>query len=185
MGSNIILALGALIIFGTFLSSSNQLMTGNTQIADQNEYYVAALSLAQSIIDEAKTKAFDKKTVDLTSSIAAPESCTAPVSLGRDGAELTSVPPTDTLVKTNPYSASSPGYRSMDKFDDIDDYNGYKRLVNTARAEGYTVAVTVNYASTTYPDSTKNTQTFCKVLRVTVTSPYISNAVTLSYAFAY
>ena len=41
--SNIILAIGALVIFGTFLSSSNRLMTGNTQIAEQNEYYISAI----------------------------------------------------------------------------------------------------------------------------------------------
>jgi len=38
-------------------------MTVNTQIAEQNEYYISAISLAQSIISEAKAKAFDQNTV--------------------------------------------------------------------------------------------------------------------------
>ena len=39
---NIISAIGALVIFGTFLGSSNRLMVGNTQVAEQNEYYISA-----------------------------------------------------------------------------------------------------------------------------------------------
>lgn len=185
MGSNIILAIGALVIFGTFLSSSNRLMTTNGQIADQSEYSIAALSVGQSVLDEAKTKAFDQKTAGLTSSIALPDSCTAAASLGREGAEATTVPAIDTLTRASPFSALSPGYRSMDKFNDIDDYNGYKRRVNTARAERYMVSVVVSYASPTYPDSAKATQTFCKVMKITVASPFMSDSVKLFYAFNY
>ena len=43
-------------MFGTFLGSSNRLLMGNTQIASQNEYYIAALSYGQSVIEEARTK---------------------------------------------------------------------------------------------------------------------------------
>jgi hypothetical protein len=181
MGSNVILAMGAIIIFGSFLSSSDRLMTANTQIAEQNEYYLTALSLAQSVISEAKTKAFDQVTA--TKPVSSPDSLTA--YQGTDGgAEV--VPNPDTLTTSSPYTASTPGFRSSIRFNDVDDYNGYIRRVNTQRAEGYTVSVNVVYASPTYPDSTKaSTKTYCKRMTVTVKSPYMPDSLSISYAFLY
>ncbi len=182
--SNMVMIIGAIVLFGIFLTSSNKLMIANTEIASQNEYYIAALAIAQSVIDEAKTKAFDQNTV--AGPIGSPSSLTVKGLLGPDGV-TESVPNPDTLTST--------GYKSMTKFNDIDDYNGYMRLVNTPRSEGDTVRVTVGYASETSPDSSKSTQTFCKVMTVTVRSRYISSQtakgfftdspVTLSYAFLY
>jgi hypothetical protein len=185
MGPNILLAVGSLLIFGTFLRSSDQMMNANTQIAEQNEYYLTALSLAQSVIAEAKTKAFDQNTV--ASPVSSPDSLSG--FLGQDGsgeAIPTAVPYPDTLIKTSPYTAATPGFRSNLKFNDVDDYNGYKRLVNTQRAEAYTITSKVVFASPTYPDSTKvSTKTFCKRMTVTVKSPYIPDSVVVSYAFVY
>ena len=169
-----VLTIGAILLFGTFLSSSNRLMTGNTQIASQNEYNISALAIAQSVIDEAKTKAFDQKTV--VSAVAVPTSLTAVDSLGKDGGSE-AVPNPDTLTST--------GYKSMTKFNDVDDYKGYNRLVNTPRAEGYKISIAVGYATEIYPDSSKNVQTFCKKMTVTVTSSYITQPIALSYAFLY
>ena len=183
MGANMILSIGALLIFGTFLSSSNRLMTGNTQIAEQNEYYISAVSLAQAIIDEAKTKAFDQKTD--TSVVALSDSLTNPVKLGPEGTEATGLPKPDTLTSAAPYTATSRGYRSTYKFNDVDDYDKYTRLVNTPRAEKFSISVKVNYANTIDPDFLTMTRTFCKRMIVTVSSPYLANNVVLSYAFTY
>jgi hypothetical protein len=181
MGSNMILAVGALIIFSTFLSSSDKLMIMNTQLAEQNEYYLTALSLGESLITEAKTKAFDQMTV--TNPVTMPDSLSAV--LGTDGASE-AVPSPDTLITSSPYTSVTPGFRSGVKFNDIDDYNGYKRKVNTQRAEGYTLSATVAYASATYPDSTQyGTKTYCKKMTVVVKSPFIPDSVSVSYAFLY
>src|ERR1041385_2549653 len=180
MGTNVILAIGAMMIFGIFLSSSDKLMIGNTQIAEQNEYYLTALSLGQSLIAGAKTKAFDEKSV--TYAVSAPESLSA--GLGTDVVAET-VPSPDTAITVSPYTSATPGFRSILKFDDVDDYNGYKRLVNTPRAEGYTLSAKVAYASPTWPDSTKGTQTWCKKFTVTVKSPYMPDSLVISYAFLY
>src|ERR1044072_1586977 len=98
MGSNMILAVGALIIFSTFLSSSDKLMIMNTQLAEQNEYYLTALSLGESLITEAKTKAFDQMTV--TNPVTMPDSLSAV--LGTDGASE-AVPSPDTLITSSPF----------------------------------------------------------------------------------
>lgn len=192
MGANMMLTIGSILIFGLFLSTSNKMMTGNSQIAAQNEYYVAGMSLAQSIIDEAKTKAYDEKTID--SIRTSPSSMTAVGSLGRESGEF--VPATDTLTSQAPYSLTNKGFLSTVRFDDVDDYNGYKRRVDTPRAEKYSLTVSVAYASDTSPDSTKFTRTFCKRMTVNVTSPYfreigqlngkpIPDTLHLSYAFTY
>ncbi len=155
-------------------------MSANTQIAEQNEYLITALSLAESVISEAKTKAFDQNTV--SSPVSAPDSLSG--ILGQDGGSET-VPSPDTLVTTSPYSASTPGFLSNCKFNDVDDYNGYQRLVNTQRAEKYSLSVKVAYASVTYPDSTILTKSYCKQFKVTLKSPYIPDSLVISYAFFY
>ena len=174
MGYNMMLTLGALIMFVMFVNTSNTVMTGSKEIASQNEYYVAALGIAQSVLDEAKTKAFDEQT--LTSPVNSPSSLTTRLALGSDGG-AESVPSVDILLST--------GFGSTTRFDDIDDYSRYKRRVNTPRAEGYMVHVTVEYASPTNPDSTSFAQTYCKKMNVKVTSNYIPHPVILSYAFTY
>jgi hypothetical protein len=174
MGSNMILTLGAAVLFSSFLASSNNMMTVNTETASQNEYNIAALSIAQSVIDEAKTKVFDEnapKGVSITSP-------TSFVNNGTLGPDLNETVPSPDIL-------TSSGYSSMTKFDDVDDYNKYKRTVNTQRAEGYNINVTVAYASETFPDSVKSTQTYCKKMTVTVTSKFTGGPVTLSYAFIY
>jgi hypothetical protein len=169
-----ILTIGAILLFGVFLKTSNQLMIGNNQIAATNEYYISALSVGQSVIDEAKTKAFDEKTV--LKAVFTSDSLTAVGSLGREsGAEA--VPSPDTL--------KSGTFGSLTKFDDIDDYNGYRRLVNTTRAEGYNLLVRLNYASETNPETSSGSKTFCKRMTVKVWSKFIPDTLSMSYAFAY
>lgn len=186
-----ILTIGAVLLFGAFLSLSNRLMIGNNQIASQNEYYIAGISLAQSIIDEGKTKAFDQKTV--SAGVSSRSSLTSPDSLGRDGVSEQAVPTTDTLTAASPYSSTNKGFLSSIKFNDIDDYNLYSRIVNTQRAEGYKLKVTVGYTSETSPDSTSGTRTYAKKMIVKVTSPYFpkssssgsQDTLTLSYVYTY
>lgn len=180
MGANMILTIGAILLFGMFLRSSNTLMMDNTQLASRIEYNITALSLGQSIIDEAKAKAFDERTAGLSFSLASPNLCTRWDSLGID-------PPSFSAEGVpNPDTAISSGYRSILKFDDIDDYNGYIRLVNTPRAEGYWIAVVVTYADTINPDITyANSRSWCKRMSVTVWNKFMSDTVKLTYAFTY
>jgi len=179
--SNVILSIGALVIFGTFLTSSNRLMTANTMLAEQNEYYISAVSLAQSVIDEAKTKAFDERTVG--NHVYTMDSLTMVSALGPDVSE--GFRNTDTLSTVAPYSPAAPGFYSNYVYNDIDDYNYYHRLVNTPRAEGYSVMVTVKYVNEADPDAVLAVQTFCKRMTVSVASPYMPYTVKLSYLFTY
>jgi hypothetical protein len=173
VGNSLFLTIGALLLFGLFLLTGNRRIVEGKISADGSEYTMTAVSLAQSLIDEAKLKAFDEKSLagavlrsDLTNNS----------SLGKDGG-AESVPVPDVTAAA--------GYASATKFDDVDDYKGYTRLVNTSRASNYSITVSVNYASETYPDSAKSVKTFCKKMTVTVTHPNIPSPVVVSYPFVY
>jgi hypothetical protein len=170
MGSHI-LTIGALFLLGVFLLSANGLLADSSRLADENEYCLTSISIAQSIIDEAKAKSFDETTT--TGNV--PVATDLSPSLGPDASET--IAATDTL--------SNGSFRSSSVFDDVDDYNGYHRQVSTSRVGGYDVRVSVNYASLTAPDSVSPTRTFCKRMVVTVTNPYMTGPIQLSYAFAY
>ncbi len=176
MGANMILTIGAILLFGVFLNSSNKLMIGNNQIAAQNEYYVTALSLGQSVIDEAKTKAYDNKTRSVPLGSVKVDSMTAVASMGPEGV-AEAVP--------NPDTTGVNGFKSATKFNDVDDYNSYKRLVNTPRAEGYYISAKVFYTSETDPDVVSASKTYCKKMNVSVWSKYMPDTLKLSYAFTY
>jgi len=160
MGVNIMLALGSLVMFATFLGSSNKVMIGNSQIASQNEYYIAALSYGQSVIDEAKTKSYEgtistsgtKGVITTKSLLLGPESASERITW------------VDTL--------GPKGYASEQRFDDVDDYLGYRRRVNSPRAEGYEISATVNWVDETDPNSISTSMTDYKMMVVKVTSPY-------------
>lgn len=174
MGINMLLTIGGIVLLTTFVLYANGLMFDNSKIASDNEYVITAISLAQSVIDEAKTKAFDEATILAT--ITSASNLTPVHLLGPDGTG-------ESMATIDSVDGGHP--RSMARFDDVDDYNGYVRVVNTPRAEGFRVQASVNYVSETNPDTPSAARTFCKRLQVTVTSPYVSQPVSLSYAFTY
>lgn len=160
MGVNIMLALGSLVMFATFLGSSNKVMIGNSQIASQNEYYIAALSYGQSVIDEAKTKAYEG---------------TIKTGTGVDAVISRSLllGPESTSEKIAYEDTLGPkGFASEQKFDDVDDYAGYRRLVNSPRAEGYQISTEVHWVDEDEPNSISSSMTDYKMMVVKVTSKY-------------
>jgi hypothetical protein len=191
MGMNMMLTIGALVLLGMLFMSNNTLIRYQNQDSMDNEYTVAAYGIAQSIIDEAKLKAFDENTV--AANIPDTTGLTLPANLGKDGnieklnGNASNPDSPDTLVTSAPFSVANPGFRSAIKFDDVDDYNGYMRVMNMARAlEGDTVRVTVGYGDLNSPNtSLSTTRSFCKKMTVTVTGKYLSSPVILTYAFTY
>ena len=170
MGQNLLLSIGAVILLGAFLVAANGLLTDNMRIASEDEYILTALSLEQSIIDEAKTKAFDQATVSTPVNSAATLSV-----LGRDAGESIPTPDVD----------GGSGFRSVTTFNDVDDYNGYVRVINTPRAGTFTVMVSVCYATETSPDVAAAGKTFCKRMSLSATNPLLTTPVSLQYIFMY
>jgi hypothetical protein len=156
MGVNIMLTLGSLVMFMTFLGSSNRVMIGNNQLASQNEYYIAALSYGQSVIEEAKTK-------DYRGTVVFGSTRTASLLCGPE-AFAERIAYADTLTDR--------GFASERKFDDVDDYDGYRRLVNSPRAEGYVLVTAVDWVDESNPNAVSGTPTSYKRMVVSITSPY-------------
>jgi hypothetical protein len=57
MSNSLLLTIGALLLFGLFLVSGNRKIVEGKIASDASEYTITAVSLAQSLIDEAKLKA--------------------------------------------------------------------------------------------------------------------------------
>ena len=173
MGMNMIFTIFAFVFFGTLLVFNSNLIVNSLTLASENEVSLIAISEAQSVIDEAKEKSFDENTL----SVEAPDSQAFSGTLGREGGETFPFP-LDTL--------SSTGFRSSVNFDDVDDYNGYKRLVKASSGGGGdTVSVAVQYVSVSNPNTPAVGRTYAKKMLVTVKSPFLNQAYNLSYLFTY
>jgi len=194
MGANIMLALGAIVMFGTFLGSSNRVMMGNTQIASQNEYYIAALSYAQSVIDEAKTKAFSDEYAPVLKTVEGKMGVSVVVIPAGEVKEVYHIGTESADENVSSYDALREGrFASESHFNDVDDYNGYSRLVNSPRAEGYHIHISVAYVHDEDPNEVKHELTNSKKMFVSVTSPYfpkdersgtaVQDTLKLSYVF--
>lgn len=183
MGGNMIITVGSLVVLGLFTLSSNTMILSNVQTTLQNEHYITAIALAQSVIDEVKTKAFDEKAI--SKAITRPESCTTMNSMGQDGASETVNSDYVYLQDSKYQSTYAASSLSLSRFDDVDDYNNYTRVVITPLSGTDTIRTLVSYASLTYPDSVSATLTFCKRISVTVSGQYLSRPITLEYAYIY
>jgi hypothetical protein len=181
-----LITVATLALLGLFVLSAHNVMSTNAKLSGQSEHSLTALSLAQSLVDEMKTKSFDRGTVNPLTVILSASSFTAPGSLGGDTLEI--VPNPDT-------ADSDKKFRSAQVFNDVDDYRGYTRVVNTARAQGYVVRVdSMSYVDPSDPQNYRNTQTYCKRVDISVICPAIALnklgngddlPIRLSYAFTY
>ncbi|MDD8019527.1 MAG: hypothetical protein PHP42_14230 [Bacteroidota bacterium] len=71
-------------------------------------------------------------------------------------------------------------------FDDVDDYNGYKRSASTASMTGFTLTVSVYYVKQSNPNTSAPSQTYLKKIDVTVSNPkYLKNNLVFSTVAAY
>ena len=192
MGSSIYMTLAAMVLLSVFILSTNSLIQKSSLTVTDSEYFITAISLAQNVIDEAKTKAFDEefaanKNSDSKKLADVLKKLTTNINLGRDKGEDTFQYPDlpDTVIGQI--------YNSTKLFDDFDDYNGYQRIVNTRRAETFKILSVVEYVDPENPDKTsKNSEpTLCKRMTVYVTSPYLKShggnyeTVKLQYAMTY
>ena len=101
------LVLGALMLFGLTMLSTNRYIADQNESIIRQEYEWYSISLAQSFIEEAKTKAFDANVINASPSV--PSGFTPYGQLGPAAGE------------------------TYPNFDDIDDYNGLALTDSTTR----------------------------------------------------
>jgi len=176
-GQMLLAGLAGVLLAILALTVNRSILQGN-KTSMESEFGLTATSLAQSLIEEARQKAFDVATVQDTVTVRSSlTDTTNTAEWGPAASEKFTLP--DTLDPT------SLRFQSLTRYNDFDDYNGYSRTVNTPRAEKYTVSAVVNYVSENSPDSASSQRTFCKRITVTVTSPYLSFPVVLKYVVSY
>lgn len=151
-----ILVLGGMLILSLTSLRFNTTVLETTSVEVQNKVYLTAFSIADDMIEEIKGKAFDEATIQFPT---ATGNLTSSADLGPETGEV------------YPY------------YNDIDDYNGYSKIISAPHAEDYKVAVTVNYVSDTSPDTDVLYRTFYKKVTVTVGSPYLTHTISESFIF--
>ena len=154
-----ILTLAAVFFFSMTSLSMNRIWLQNNDIMMKSEFDYYAISLAQRIIEETKTRAFDSN-VESGPAANPPDDFVSPHSLGPRWDEV------------------------YPNFSDVDDYNNLYLTINTPRAN-YLVFAFVRYIDENNLDRIVEYRTFFKKLFVVVLSDYISTPVILSHVFAY
>jgi len=151
------LVLGAMFFFTMNSLSVNRFCLHNSEIMMQSEFDYYAISLAQRIIEEGKTRLFD--------------------SVLETGTPAN--PPDDFTYPLGPRNDEH-----YPNFTDVDDYNGLTLNVNTPRGD-YVVSVQVGYVKDGHPDDIVTEKTYYKKITVTVSSDYISDDVVLEHVYSY
>jgi len=139
------LAIGAIILLSVItLRINNHLATSN-DIMMQSKFGILATSLAQSLIQDASSKAFDANTTG--------------------GKTVTS-----TAFLTAADNLSPEGSEKFPNFDDFDDYNGYDTTITDLPSAIYYLQCQVCYVNPSNINVIMNAPTWSKKITVTVTS---------------
>jgi hypothetical protein len=185
-----ILTVLALIVITFLVLSANRIVTQSLQDELTGEAYNQAGEIANDLINEALKKKFDDpkvphttngKTYYLYDFYQDTTDFTKTISLGpTENASLnvhekTLVPLPDTYP-----------YKSIAGYDDFDDYNGYRRIVDTPVLKGFVVNCTVAYIESGAMNTPIIGRTYYKRLLITVSQPtYLPNALTYSTFMTY
>ncbi len=157
MHSNqLLLVAGALGILGLLILSTNTATFQNLAVKLENRSTLSTISIAQSILEEMKTKSFDEQTL---------------IGFPHTVSSLTSA------------SSFGPEGETYPQYDDIDDYHNYSRTISSDDAGAITAVVKVSYVNESQPEFTSTTNTYLKKVTVELTGGNLSPKVTLTRIF--
>ena len=173
----LLLVVGAMALLATLSLSINSSILRASVVTYDSEATVEAISIGQAMVDEILTQDYDSLVV--FQFVKDPALFTPTARLGRDAdSEKTSysggVPAIDTLP-----------YKSQLKFNDIDDYNNYTRIVTSPYLGKFTVNDTVYYVLESDKTTKSNAQTWYKKILVSVTHPNLLYPVVLRELVVY
>lgn len=150
-GQTLLVTVG-LLLFTIFVLTVYRTTTSRFAIAIANESILTGTAIAQSMIDEIVQKSFDEKV--LGSNFSTPDSLTPLNLLGPDIGE-----------------------NDITTFDDIDDFNGYKRVDSLQRLGNFKVQVQVYYVNPNSPDQKSLTKTFAKKIEVYIINNFLTDTI--------
>jgi len=165
----IMLVLAAFTLLAMLALSVNRTMYGSVILGLEMEATLNALSIGQSMLDEAMQKNFDQKTINKV--VYSPSEVTSPADLGPETGEA--IAGIDSA-----YMAGEEfhDFKSKTAFNDVDDYHLYHRRVWNARLGYFDVIDSVKYVKESEPSTQSSGATFYKVVVVVVTHPNLPRA---------
>jgi hypothetical protein len=167
--SDLIFLMAAMVLFSILVTNSNRIFVRNTVMNVESQVEYNAIAAGQSIIDEARSRAFDAATVgagtrigdpDVIPAGMVPSGFTAPADLGPEVGEV------------------------YPNFNDFDDFHGLS-LTRTTGLTDYDISVQVFYVDPATPTMPSAVRTIMKRMVVEIGSDLMPNTVTLSYNRSY
>ncbi|MEE9430331.1 MAG: hypothetical protein V3V16_04775 [Melioribacteraceae bacterium] len=138
------ITIAALMLLSIVILRVNNGNLNTSEVIIESKLDILAISLANSTIEEATSKAFDEYTIDKPAELLLNLSTTA--NLKKDGGE------------------------TYPNFDDMDDFNGVTIYDSVSGADYYEIECTVAYVNTLSPELTTTSRTWHKKITVRVTS---------------
>ncbi|MCH8494622.1 MAG: hypothetical protein LAT57_03200 [Balneolales bacterium] len=167
--SDVLFLMAAMVLFSILVTNSNRIFVRNTAMMVNSEVEFNAISVGQSIIDEARTKAFDEVTAGGGSRIGDPDV----------------IHPNNVPGAFTPSNSLGPESGEVyPNFNDFDDYNN----LNITRTTGYgdfEISARVFYVNPSNITVNVGARTTMKRLEVVVSNENLPNDVTLSYVKSY
>lgn len=156
---------GFFVLLIVVVISANRMINESTVSTGEGDATNLSVDIARAVVNEAYRKIFDEKWID--SVYQAATEYTSVSLLGPETGEKFTLP--DVVP-----------YKSYAMYDDVDDYNGYSRIVDAGSMKGFKVTVQVYYIDqSTYAKT--STQTYLKRVDVSVEHPtYLQKKVTYS-----
>ena len=160
------LAMGAMMLLSFLVLRFNSIHLTSAQASYNSKFGIVATSLANSLIEEAKDKAFDVVALDTTKTITSATDFST--TLGKETSE------------------------AYPDFDDFDDYNNLYYLdtlslrnPQTGAATGFEIRSKVEYVTDANPDVKSANKTYHKKMTVSVFSSAMIDTVKLTTVFSF
>ena len=158
------LVIGAFVVLSTLTLNVNASLINTSTTGLEMEATLAAVSIAQTMMDEILNKDFDQNTVAGVR-IYDPHDLTYASHFGTDGTD-------EQIIGDNGIDSSkTDSFESRTKFNDVDDYEGYVRKSWNPRFGWFDVTVHVDYVNEDNPDAFSSGRTFYKRVNVKITHP--------------
>jgi len=159
-GGQQILAIGAIVLLSFIVLSYGNSSNGMLETAFFNEGVISGSALAQSLMEEIQSRAFDEATI--SQAVTSVHDLTSSNSLGPDNGES-----------------------DISSFDDVDDYKGYTKTDSLSRMGNFTVSVDIYYVEEMNPEVKSISKTFSKRIDVEVVNSAVSTSITFSNVVSY
>jgi MSHA pilin protein MshD len=154
-----LLTIGAMLLLSTLVLKVNTTNMTTDSVRSEAQFGVIATSLITSIMEEAKSKAFDSKTD--SNSVTLLSQLTEPNKLGPESGE------------------------TYDMFNDFDDFNNFAKVDSSMPSAPFNILCKVVYVAQNNVKGYSTLPTWHKKLSVTVSSTFMSDTISQSTIYSY